>query len=61
MKKYDQIYKDDMSKIIYAVTTGLSFEDADVKPTKENRRFYRGLRSEIEAIRKSGKGIILPN
>jgi hypothetical protein len=61
MKKYDQIYKDDMSKIIYAVTTGLAFEDADVKPTKRNRRFYSGLQNEIEAIRNSGKGIILPN
>lgn len=61
MSKYRPIYKDDMSKITYAVMNGLSLESAGVKPTRGNRQFYAALKREIEDIKDSGQGIILPS
>ena len=61
MEKYQQIYKDDLSKIVYAVMNGLTLEDAKVKPTSKNRKFYAGLKSEVETLRANGQRIVLPN
>jgi hypothetical protein len=61
MNKYKQIYKDDLSKITYAAVNGISLADAGVKPTKQNVRLYLGIKSEIDSIRESGQGIVLPN
>ena len=61
MSKYKPIYKDNMSKISYAIMNGISLEDAGVKPTKRNLSFYSALKKEIEDIKESGQGIILPN
>lgn len=61
MSKYKPIYKDDMSKISYAIMNGISLEDAGVEPTKRNLSFYSALKNEIDEIRESGQGIILPS
>ena len=61
MSKYKPIYKDDLSKISYAIMNGISLEDAGVKPTKRNLSLYSALKKEIEDIKESGQGIILPN
>lgn len=61
MSKYSQIYKDDMSKITYAIMNGISLENAGVKPTARNLRLYVSLKREIEDIKDFGQGIILPS
>lgn len=61
MSKYKPIYKDDMSKITYAVMNGLSLEVAGVKQTRGNRVFYEALKKEVQDIKDSGQGIILPS
>jgi hypothetical protein len=61
MSKYKPIYKDDMSRITYAIMNGMSLESAGVKPTARNLQFYTVLKREIEDIKDSGQGIILPS
>lgn len=61
MEKYSQIYGDNLSKITYAAANGIPLSRADVKMTTRNKKMYLAIKMEIEAIRNSGQGIILPN
>ena len=61
MSKYGPMYKDEMSRMVHAAMNGIPLEDLGIKITPQLRKYFNGLKREIETIRESGQGIVLPN